>query len=987
MANIVGEPFDEWVNKQIDNRQKVHGSQNRDSKILSYLNSKTGWIKLTSGVKVSNDDRMKKIGLYPHNFTDTRLAERFILFGGVFDENSPETLNAGIYRGNDKGQSILDNKAYGLGGNDFGLRPMAGIKSAETKFRNRGSIREGTIQIKCWDRTQFEILNILYLRLGFPILLEWGHTIIIDSNGEITPTQNFDISSRFLAKEFKTDNEVLEAINKQRETSAGNYDAMYGKVQNFDWTFNRDGSYDITLKIISLGAVIESLKMNVYHRDLAVTSPTDVKEGDNSDDAPENDEDWITKFRFSHTIGYVFWEAMKLLFDKNVDLKMDTIDTISRVDLEQKLNFPIKTGNPDNADYILYGLEGAMSTNELFYIRFGELFNLLKLLIPVNVDNPSNPQPLIDVINLDDLSKPENKVIMYTEKGQLSGNPKKCLVGGYIIGNLMTLDALKFNPYQYDIDNKGNIIGLLKNVYINMAFILQLLEEKKDKDGKVNFIELVQGILDGVNESLGGINKLEVIIDEDKNIIKVVENTPIPNYENIMGLKDKIKDSTEILLYGYYNNSTQAGFVRDFSLKTEITNDLAAMMTIGATANGGVVGEDATAFSKWNVGLAPIIGENMTSGLSNDTSKNSSQTTLSIRKEIDETMSSNKQLIDNYFKFVVKTVSYNLSDEDIDGGTQLVTNFLTYLRQIDLLNTKLKKLTEVNALKNFKTNQPKLSSYLPPTTPVSSKGFLPINLSLTMDGLSGIKIYQKLKVDTSYLPSDYPDALNFIIKGVTHKMDRSGWITMVETVSVPIIDTLELTKDTGTIPNPTNTNKPSLETSPDSKNEARNDKNYVSQPNANKLRQTINQLGYKEKGNELDNGGQDISSNIEKAVSSVLRTIKAELPNVMVRVTGGNDKYHQNLGYNSRHKAGNAVDLTISPSDIKTLDKVKLILQRYAAGNSPNFRFIDEYRNLTAAGTGNHFHLSFGSGTESQIELNKALLLAQQGKITPIKIS
>jgi hypothetical protein len=41
-----------------------------------------------------------------------------------------------------------------------------------------------------------------------------------------------------------------------------------------------------------------------------------------------------------------------------------------------------------------------------------------------------------------------------------------------------------------------------------------------------------------------------------------------------------------------------------------------------------------------------------------------------------------------------------------------------------------------------------------------------------MDGLSGVKIYQQIKVDTSYLPSDYPGALKFIIIGVSHKIDR-----------------------------------------------------------------------------------------------------------------------------------------------------------------------------------------------------------------------
>jgi len=165
------------------------------------------------------------------------------------------------------------------------------------------------------------------------------------------------------------------------------------------------------------------------------------------------------------------------------------------------------------------------------------------------------------------------------------------------------------------------------------------------------------------------------------------------------------------------------------------------------------------------------------------------------------------------------------------------------------------------------------------------------------------------------------------------------------------------------------------------------DNNSQNVSNASKLRSTLSQLGYKEKGTEIDNGGKDISANIERAVSSLLKTIKQELPNVKVTITGGNDKYHQGLSYKSRHSAGNAVDLVVSPSDTNTLDKVVSILHRYAAGNSPDFRFIDEYRHLTKAGTGNHFHISWGPGTESQAELNTALALAQQGKIDPIKIS
>jgi hypothetical protein len=156
--------------------------------------------------------------------------------------------------------------------------------------------------------------------------------------------------------------------------------------------------------------------------------------------------------------------------------------------------------------------------------------------------------------------------------------------------------------------------------------------------------------------------------------------------------------------------------------------------------------------------------------------------------------------------------------------------------------------------------------------------------------------------------------------------------------------------------------------------------------NADSVRATLANLGYSEKGNELNSSGNDLTDGITRAINQVLHTIKTELPEVQVTVTGGNDRYHRNLPYASRHKAGNAVDLTVSPATDIILDKMVEILRRYAAGNDPNFRFIDEYRHLTSAGTGNHFHISWGSGTESQAELNRSIVLAQQGKITPITI-
>ena len=56
MSNIVGEGFDEIIIKQIDQRQKIYGSVNRTNEQLSYLEARTGWVKLVSSVDLIDNN-------------------------------------------------------------------------------------------------------------------------------------------------------------------------------------------------------------------------------------------------------------------------------------------------------------------------------------------------------------------------------------------------------------------------------------------------------------------------------------------------------------------------------------------------------------------------------------------------------------------------------------------------------------------------------------------------------------------------------------------------------------------------------------------------------------------------------------------------------------------------------------------------------------------------------------------------------------------
>ena len=71
-------------------------------------------------------------------------------------------------------------------------------------------------------------------------------------------------------------------------------------------------------------------------------------------------------------------------------------------------------------------------------------------------------------------------------------------------------------------------------------------------------------------------------------------------------------------------------------------------------------------------------------------------------------------------------------------------------------------------------------------------GFIPFNIEFTIDGLSGIKIYNKLRVDTSFLPAGYTKTLDFIVTGIEHKLKDGDWETVIKTTLIPKLEATEV---------------------------------------------------------------------------------------------------------------------------------------------------------------------------------------------------
>ena len=291
MSNLLGQEPSTWLSNQITNRQIAHGSgvnEKKSPEIISYLNSRTAWAKMASSV-ILQDDRAVEENIDTF-YLGSKLARSHVLFAGTAFKGNPKvtshgksTTNRVIPRGvgDDNAFDNLfgstHNGMYNVNPTNerytgFGAVPMPGIESIDVKAQNRGSIKDITVKMFAYSPEQFRLVDLLYLRLGYTMFIEWGWSHYITNEGKIGQ----DIVSIIdqnggegffqedeATREGRSYTQLLDLLRRYRAKYAGNYDGVVAKVVNYDWTVDENGKYSITVKLKTLGDIIESLKTNL----------------------------------------------------------------------------------------------------------------------------------------------------------------------------------------------------------------------------------------------------------------------------------------------------------------------------------------------------------------------------------------------------------------------------------------------------------------------------------------------------------------------------------------------------------------------------------------------------------------------------------------------------------------------------------------------------------------------------------------------------
>ena len=774
MGKIIGESFDPYVDAQVKIRQKKLGQLNRSDDLLTKVTSKNPWLRLTSGVDIVTSKKASEIGVnFPSN-----PADYFQLQGGPLRGRVGSTVDS--YEGDKftpRG-GIIDSygndltQAYGYKSSaEFGLVPLPSLESFSVTPKNNGSLTQADITIKCYNKSQFQIIETLYLRLGFTLLLEWGHSVYTDNDGTlITNPTNKQVSRKFLNPQ--TDDplkEIQDLIATERKDSCGNYDGLIGRVTNFDWDVTPDGHYTAKVKLTSTGDVIDSLKINN-----PLPSPP-IKGGEEDAEIPDYKENVestplgriIKTFKEAldgktPEVTKVFGKPLEIqtsngLFGRifnTLNVRFYSSDALSNSKIT-KATFENKIGayndQEGRANREILRVNGQGWGDYYYYIKFGALLRIIQNFLLI-YDTKHNNTPITKI----DWKYNDNQCFTPLQD-IFSADPRILLVPSLFKridekGNNVSFKGINSTIGTEFYGEGNNFTFNFMHAHINMDFAIQALTDNLGAENEILLIDFVQTLCEGINQSLSNLIQLEPFHDQNDNTLYIVNKC---NSDELLTNQPPVtKFRVGLLPQG----EREGSFVKDVSIGSTIPPNFATQIAIGAQANDNEISSNSTPFSDWNKGLSDrIITEKKTATQIEKERKEAEEAEVEAQKKREEEEKEFEAALQSTIAAAKKNNEYDFRDE------------------LFKLESSVKEYFKIQANKFEKDKASKA------ITPI----IIPISLNLTIDGLSGIKIFQKYTITEDFLPDNYQDSIEFIVKGIAHNIDAGGWTTKIEGQCIP----------------------------------------------------------------------------------------------------------------------------------------------------------------------------------------------------------
>lgn len=742
---------------QLKARENLVSAEFKTAEQLTYLNSNTGFIKVTSGV-----DSIVKESSYgapgdetrrapftqtqdlfvgdqgPYNAsrskqeTSSYLAQRVILYNGTsFKDGAGVGMRGGLDY--NKSNSLLkSDKAYN-NYNSLGIRPMPGVTGFDIQSYNTyGTLRIANVKFVVHTLEDLDLVEKLFLRPGYSCIVEWGHTVYVDNSGNIQKPKmgSTTLSNSTLFGKEKTVRQVEEQIERKRISSNFNYDAFFGYVTNFDYAFRPDGGFDCTIKIASKGQVLDSIKSGATSDSIGI-KPEDAKK--------RNDQ----KIDYLKSIYHFWFSTIKSSYndvaeDSSKFVQKDLDAIIRKFEEDQFVTCDVEANIKELKEnfHAVYTLITERKAGFIFDSKDAveKIYIPLRFLLSIFNTCGSLYSGLYDGPKQRFLEFESKKSHKYSRFNNLFSTK----IGDVLIPTDASYEGTKYTFHGngddvFDINQKikeySDGLDKILDIHLSIGLIEEKLESfVKDIGDTINFVDFLKSVLGHINSSLGNIVNLDIYFNETQNVYEIVDrNGPKPksiSKINLTGLKSTVKD---------------------LSIASSVSNNVATSIAIAAQGRSTNYPTNVKAIRGWNEGFTDRF---FLEKLNNSDKK---ETTPSQPQNVSSYFSDNpdiKKSIDLYWKTLNE-------DGEVNADTQ------------DKVENELNKILLIAYNHYLESNNK------PSPIPI------PVELSFTIKGFSGFKIGQSFRIQDSLLLPKYRKYC-YIITGLEHRVEANEWVTMLK---------------------------------------------------------------------------------------------------------------------------------------------------------------------------------------------------------------
>lgn len=726
------------INKRSETLSKVTG---RDANDIVYLNSKTSWVKISSGVDVATDPEGE-------NYS-SELAKNNVLAGGVL--NSKQQIRSGIFKGEDD--------AYTLDSVGSGYRAIPGLSGFQSEILGTyGTYQRVAIDFQVNNIDQLSTLEQIYLRPGMNLLIEWGHSIYKKNNGNLVTTVQ-TVSDFFDNITSEEDQEnlkqrVYDQIDTLKKNSDGNYDALLGRITNFNYKFNVDGTYGCQVVVLAHGALLESVR-------LLVSSTT----SDDTTLSTANQARDISRFN----------KFFNIILEQGLQATNDEVKDALKGGIPEDYNLFDKRLQKTGRDFKVLSIGKSTSEDnpEDKIIKFVPLYIILEMINVVFCPKTDVNKDVNDVEFFTGDPSGENTTPYLTFPGHLSINPTICF---------MPKARSKGDPLSYFFTNSesaedirptkpDNILDIMVSINYVLKVFGDLLDPSTTDRKDQSVYDFVRIILKGITESLGNLNNFDFHYEDQRDKVYIVDRKVTPNRKHIEDSVLKVRGPETTM--------------HDFSITSKLSADLMSTMAIGASAQATDLGEDMLNVQSWNKGLRDRFNPNP--GYLGDNT-NSDQAQQNIQQQKFRRL---LQYICDVDRATLEEKGGKFSKEIRDDKS--VTNDPLFFINYNAEDASAIRPVYEKVMQDLYKVQTKKEKE-------SAAGLIPVDVSFKMTGISGFKIGQAFTIEEGTLPSKYNDKVGFIIKSLSHvigsdnkwKTDVNGIMTILSEAKIVGRDDFDL---------------------------------------------------------------------------------------------------------------------------------------------------------------------------------------------------